>query len=749
MKRLLFMVLLSATMLSAQKPVDVEALLRRMTLEEKVGQMAQVTVDILMDHKTFQLKDSMLRKGIVDYHIGSVLNTWDNVSQTPADWNRVVKALQQYTRKTRLGIPLIYGVDAIHGASYTLGATLFPQQIAQAATFNRQLVREGAEICAYETRACSLPWTFSPVLDLGVDPRWARLWETFGEDPYLASALAVEMVHGYQGVGFQDIDGKHLAACAKHFLGYSVPVSGKDRTPAYLPENVLREYHLPAFQAAVDAGLASIMVNSGLINGEPVHASHHLLTDLLKNELGFEGVVVTDWNDIENLYRRDRVAASPKDAVRMAIHAGIDMSMIPYDFLFCDYLIELVKEGAVPMSRIDDATRRILKMKQRLGLFEKPYADVTAYPDFACPAYRDKSYQTAAEAITLLKNEQNLLPLSKGTKLLVTGPNANSMRSLIGGWSYSWQGEKTPAFTADNHTLLEALQKAFGENNVTYTPGVSYVENGTYWQEQENSLSEAVKAAAQADVVILCLGENSYTEKPGDLQDLYLSDLQTKLAQALAATGKPVVLVLNEGRPRIISRFEGEMKAVVMTYLPGNFGGDALADVLTGKVNPSGKLPFNYPRYPQSLIPYWHKYAEEQVKAEGLYDYESDYSPQYEFGTGMSYTTFQYKNLTLSSNVLTTGDELGVSVEVTNTGTVEGKESVLLYLSDLVASLAPDMRRLKGFEKISLKPGETQTVHFVLTLTDMSFVNLDNRTTTEPGAFQVQVGPLKAGYTLK
>lgn len=743
------LVLLSLTTpIFAQKKDLVEDLLRQMTLEEKVGQMAQVTIDTLLNQKTFQWNDSTVNIGFGKYWIGSVLNTWDNVAHRKEEWAKLVRELQERALTSRLHIPVLYGVDAIHGVTYTDGATLFPQEIAMAATFNRTMVRRGAEICAYETRASSVPWTFSPVLDLGMDPRWPRLWETFGEDPYLASAMAVEMVKGYQGPDSEHIGQQNIAACAKHFLGYSVPVSGKDRTPANIPDNVLREYHLPAFKAAVDAGLASVMVNSGLINGEPVHASKRLLTDLLKTELGFKGVVVTDWNDIENLYRRDHIVASSKEAVALAINAGIDMSMIPYDFKFCGYLIELVREGKVPMERIDDAVRRILGMKQKLGLFEKPYGDPAAFPEFGSEAHRLAARQTAAEAITLLKNENNLLPIAKGRKIFVCGPNANSMRTLNGGWSYSWLGDKTEAFTAEYNTILEAVQKVYGAPNVTFSAGVSYKPKGKYWEELKGDFAEIQRLAGQADVILLCLGENTYTEKPGDLQDLYLSDLQTELAQVVAETGKPVILVLNEGRPRIISKFEPMIRAVIQTYLPGNFGGDALADILSGAVNPSGKLPYNYPRYPQSLIPYWHKYSEEQTKTSGMYNYESDYSPQWSFGFGLSYTTFGYSNLKFSADELPVGESLTVSVDVSNTGKTEGKECVQLYVSDLVASLAPDMKRLKGFEKITLKPGETKTVTFTLTPKEMSFVALNSKTVVEPGAFDFRIGTEKKSFRL-
>jgi len=742
------LVLLICFPLSAQHDANVERLLKQMTLEEKVGQMAQFSIEIIADQKTFELKDSVLQRLLVDYKTGSILGTIGNTTHSKESWCALQKKIQEYCLKTRLKIPVLYGVDAIHGVNYTENCTLFPQEIAMAATFNRSLVHRGAEICAYETRASSVPWTFSPVLDLGLDARWPRIWETFGEDPYLTSVLGVEMVQGYQGDNPESIDKYHVAACAKHYLGYSVPVSGKDRTPAIISENVLREYHLPSFQAAVNAGLATVMVNSALINGIPVHSSHFLLTELLKNELGFKGIIVTDYMDIINLYKRDKIAVSNKDAVRLAINAGIDMSMIPNDVAFCDDLVALVREGAVKMDRIDDAVRRILKVKMQLNLFERPYDITKEYPLFGSAEFARDSYLAASEAITLLKNINNVLPLSKNKKVLVCGPNANSMRTLNGGWSYSWQGEKAALFTGKYNTILKAIQHKVGESNVTYVPGVLYNETGKYWEEQEVSIQDAVQKAEDVDYIVLCLGENSYTEKPGDLNDLTLSDLQTQLANGLAATGKPVVLVLNEGRPRIISKFEDKMAATLMIYLPANFGGDALAGILYGDINPSGKLPITYPRYSNSLINYWHKYSEEQVKSAGMYDYESDYSPLYEFGHGISYTTFAYSDLKVSKKVITADENLQVSVTVTNTGKVAGKESVLLFLSDLYASLAPDMKRLKGFEKINLQSGESKTVKFILTQKELSFVTIDNKSIVEPGDFELKIGDQKARFTL-
>ena len=736
----------------------IDALISKMTLEEKVGQMAQITLDVVgkgenrySSYEPLELDKEALRKALVEHHIGSILNTANNRALTPEKWHSIISQIQEVAMEdTRLGIPVIYGVDQIHGGTYTDGATLFPQQIGQAASRNRELVRHGAEITAYETRASSIPWTFSPVLDLGIDPRFSRQFETFGEDPYLASELGVAMIDGYEGENNTIGDPEHIASTMKHFLGYQVPVSGKDRTPADISPVALREYHLPPFKAAVDAGARTIMVNSGIINGVPVHANYDLLTKLLKEELGFDGLVLTDWADIENLHRRDKVAATDKEAIMMAINAGIDMSMIPYQYeTFTNGLVELVKEGKVSEERINDAVRRILRVKYALNLFDNPVTNPEDYPEFGSEEFEQAAYNMAAESITLLKNEEDILPLSKDKKVLVVGPNANSMRTLNGAWSYSWQGEKTDEFAGEYNTILEAVQNEIGKEKVNYVPGVSYKMDGKYWEEYADRMEEAVAAAANVDVVLLALGENTSTEKPGDLSDLYLSDLQTELAQKLAATGKPVVLILNEGRPRIISRFEPEMEAIVQAYQPGNFGGDALADVLFGDVNPSGKLPYNYPRYPNSLVPYIHKPSEEQKKSEGVYDYEADYHPQYEFGHGLSYTTFEYSNLQLDKEELTKEGKLTVSVEVTNSGEREGKEAVELYTSDLYASsVTPDVKRLRRFEKISLKPGESKVVTFTLTSDDLAYTDRNGEKLIETGEFDVLVGDLSKRFTL-
>ncbi len=725
-----------------------------MTLEEKVGQMCQLSLntigkgaDVFTSYEPFMIDNERIKKAVVDYKIGSILNTSNNRALSKEHWSQIITRIQEESAKTRLKIPILFGIDAIHGVNYTQGSTLFPQQLAMAATWNRSLVERGASITSYEMRASSIPWTFSPVLDLGIDPRWPRIWETFGEDPYLAAEMGVQMIKGYQGADNNVGATNKGAACLKHFLGYSAPVSGKDRTPALIPNNYLCEYHLPSFKAAIEAGAKSIMINSGIINGESIHASHRILTDLLKKELKFDGVVVTDWADIENLYKRDKIAATPKEAVKLAINAGIDMSMVPYSTDFCDYLVQLVKEGEVSTSRIDDAVHRILVMKLELGLFEKPTTDYKDYPLFGSKEFENSAYNAACEAITLLKND-NILPIKKGAKLLVTGPNANSMRTLNGGWSYSWQGEKTEEYAQMYNTILEAMTNEFGKENVLYTPGLEYNMKGQYYEEQNTDITAAVEKAKQVDYIVACLGENSYTEKPGDLQDLYLSENQQQLIKELSKVGKPIILVLNEGRPRIISKIERYCKGVVMAYLPGNYGGDALAAILSGKENPSGKLPITYPAYPNSLIAYHHKPAEEQKKSEGAYDYNGEFTPQYPFGYGLSYTNFTYSNLLLSSKELQKNGSITVTVDVKNTGNRSGKEVVMLFSSDLVASLTPDVKRLRKFEKIELNPGEQKTVNFTITPNDLKFFDLEGKAKAEKGNFTIEIGNLSQQLSL-
>ncbi|WP_222537560.1 glycoside hydrolase family 3 N-terminal domain-containing protein [Pedobacter polysacchareus] len=760
LKTTLSLLLLSSTFGTAiaqnNNQAKAEALLKKMTIEEKVGQMAQITLDVVGKGKgryesdePFGLDEKELQRVLVKYHVGSILNTSNNRARTPQVWYNIISKIQNVAMKqTPNKIPVIYGVDEIHGATYTVGATMFPQQIGQAATFNRALVKNGASITAYETRASAIPWNFAPLLDVGSDPRFPRQWESFGEDPYLIKELGVAAVKGYEGEDGKVSHPEKVASSIKHFLGYQVSVSGKDRTPAFISDQALREYHLPPFKAAIDAGAKTIMINSGIINGVPVHANYHILTELLKEELNFKGLVVTDWGDIENLYKRDRIAKDDKEAIMLAINAGIDMSMIAYNYeTFCDNLLALVKEGKVKESRIDDAVRRILWVKYELNLFDKPTTHPKDYPKFGSKEFENAAYQTAAESITLLKNTDQILPLAKGTKILVAGPNANSMRTLNGAWTYSWQGEKVEEFAAKYNTILKALQNKAGKENVTYFPGVSYKMDGKYYEDYADKMDETIAAAKDADVIVLCLGENSYTESPGNMNDLYLSDLQTELAQKLAATGKKVILVLNEGRPRVISKFEKKMAAVVQTYLPGNFGGDALADVLYGVVNPSGKLPYTYPQFPNALFTYYHKPSENKGTTEGVYNYDADYNPQYVFGAGLSYTTFKYDQLKLSSNTLKKGETLTVTVNVSNTGKVAGKESVLLFTSDLYATLiTPDVKRLRGFEKIDLKAGETKTVTFKIQPEDLAFINTESKAITEEGEFTLQIADQKINF---
>lgn len=755
---LLFTMTVSCSEKKSEIDVQVDKLISEMTLEEKVGQMAQITLDVIgngegrhTSKEPFEIDTARIRKAIVEYHVGSILNTTNNYAMPPAQWNKIITFIQKVAlEKTRMQIPVIYGVDAIHGATYTDGAIMFPQQITLAATYNPTHAYNMASVTAYETRASGIPWNFSPVLDLGADPRFSRQFEGFGEDPYLVKIMGLEMVKGYEGITDSIYSKYKVASCLKHFLGYSVSVSGKDRTPAYIPENILREYHLEPFKAAIEAGAASVMINSGIINGVTVHASYEILTQLLKEELNFEGVIVTDWMDIINLHTRDKIAKDDKEAIKMAINAGIDMSMVPYEYeTFCDNLVQLVKEGEVKESRIDDAVRRILKLKLKLNLWEQPVTNINDYPEFASEKSALMAYEAAAEAITLLKNNNEILPLSKKAKVLVTGPNANNMRTLNGGWTYSWQGEKTDRFAGQYNTILEAIQNEIGTDNVKYFPGVSYVNDGKYFEDVEDQFANAIAAAKSVDYVILCVGENTYTEKPGDLNDLTLNTNQLRLAKELAKTGKPVILVLNEGRPRCISSIEPNMQAVIQTYLPGNYGGDALADILFGDVNPSGKLPYTYPSYPNSLTTYYHKPSEEQKRAEGAYVYESDYNPQYEFGHGLSYTTFEYSNLKVSKREFITGEVLTVNVDVKNTGKRGGKESVLLYSSDLYATITPDVKRLRRFSKINLEPGQMQTVSFEITDKDLAFVNQHNTWVTEAGEFELSIGNLKAKVTFK
>jgi beta-glucosidase len=718
---------------------SIEQQIDQMTLEEKVGQMTQITLSHLLKQgengpvEPFELDPERLSKALKDYKVGSILNCGGHANSLEK-WHEIISQIQQMaTEETRLGIPVLYGIDAIHGANYTQNATLFPQQIAQAATWNPALVKEAASITAYETRASGIPWNFSPVLGLGRQPSWPRFWETFGEDVYLATSLGTAMVKGYQGETLSD-DSTKVAACMKHYLGYSIPRTGKDRTPAWIPERQLRQYFLPPFVDAVEAGVQTAMVNSGDINGIPAHASSFVLKDLLKGELQFDGLVVSDWMDIRYLHTRHKIASTQKEAVRLAVNAGIDMSMVPDNYHFAEYLVELVEEGKISEQRIDDAVRRILKVKHQLGLYERPVTHYKNYPKFASDEFSQKNLATAEEAITLLKNQDATLPLKKNQRVLVTGPTANSMTALNGGWSYTWQGLETDQYIEGHHTILEAVEQTLGSDNVLYAPGSGF--------DTPDDIQKAVRQASNVDHVILCLGENAYCETPGNINDLYLPEAQQQLARSLAQTGKPVTLVLVQGRPRIISPFEQDMDAVVMSYLPGNRGGDAIARVLFGEVNPSGRLPFSYPRYPNALETYDHKNTED-IAQDG-----TGYNPQYPFGHGLSYTEFHYGPLTLSDSAMISGETMEASVEVTNTGDVAGKETVMMFISDHYASVVPAVKRLRGFQKIDLKPGESQKVTFEIDVNDLMFVGANNEWISEPGRFSVLVGSRQQDFEL-
>jgi beta-glucosidase len=722
----------------------VSELLSKMSLEEKIGQMTQITVTSFeAKGKPGEFDMAKLNEAIQKYHIGSILNVPNPGAPTIKRWNEVITTINNEANKSRLKIPVLYGIDAIHGSSYTAGATLFPQQIGMAATFNTDIVKKGAEISAYETRASSIPWVFSPDLDLPRNPAWSRLWESFGEDVYLSSQMGEAMIKGFEG---NDVGSKYnVASCMKHYIGYGSTTTGKDRTPSIIPERVLRQFDLAIYQAAIKAGSKSVMVSSGEINGTPVHASKYLITDVLKKELGFQGVVVTDWKDIIYLYTRHKVAENNRDAVKLSVLAGIDMSMVPEDYTFYVDLLDLVNKGEVPMSRIDDAVTRILKMKFELNLFQTTVANLKDYPKFGSQEFIDVAYNAAAESITLLKNNNAVLPLNRNEKVLLTGPTANSMKYLNGGWSYNWQGENSDTYAADKMTILEALQSKIGKENILYTPGADLANF------DDAEIARTVEMAKGVSKIILCLGEKNYTETPGDISNLYITASQSKLALALSKLNIPIVLVLNEGRPRLISDFEDNMSAVVQCYLPGNEGARALADILYGDVNPSGRLPYNYPRYPNSLEKYNRKYTESLGDEEQNNDakYEKSYSPQFEFGTGLSYTTFEYSNLKIDKTEISNSDDLKVTVDVKNTGKVRGKVSVLLYLSDKVASITPEVKALKRFEKINLASGESKTVSFILNQKDLQFVNNDLKWISENGTFKIQIEGLTQEFILK
>jgi len=733
--------------------IDAKAnqILSSLSLEDKIGQMTQINLTVIAKGPNkwsssfpMEIDNNKAKKALVDFKVGSILNTINNTAQKPETWFNTISDIQDIAMNdTESKIPVIYGIDAIHGTTYTDGATMFPQQITTAASWNPENAYNMALVCAYETRASGIPWNFSPVLDLGIDPRFSRQFESFGEDPLIVERFGVEMIKGYQGLK-NDISNKYnVAACMKHFVGYHATISGKDRTPAYIPDNVLKEFHIEPFKKAIEAGAKTVMINSGLINGVPAHASYELMINTLRNDLGFEGVILTDWEDIRKLHDRDKVAKSQKEAVKMAINAGIDMSMVPYEYeQFVNDLLALVKEGEVSESRIDDAVLRILKLKLELGLFENPVTNYKDYDDFGSKKHHQLAYKAASESITLLKNDDKILPITGKPKILVVGPNGNNMRTLNGAWSYSWQGDLTDSFAGEFNTIYEAISNAYGKTNVKYVSGVSYKENGAYYEMVEDNIDLALKEAKKSDYIILCLGESTYTEKPGDLNDLNLHKLQLKLAKKIAQSGKPVILILNLGRPRLITDIEPLMTSVVNIYLPGNFGGDALADILSGKVNPSGKLPYTYPLYTNSLLPYYYKPSEVQNNAQGAYNYVGEVNNLYNFGHGLSYSEFTYKDLKLDKDTYNIDDTIKVSVSITNISNVDGIETVQLYSSDLFASITPDIKRLREFSKINIKAGESALVDFYLPVTELAFANADNDFVVEPGKFKLSISSL-------
>lgn len=725
---------------------QVEQTLKKLTLEEKIGQMMELVTDLfgandkngvfyIDEHKT----DSILSR----YKIGSILNAPNTCAPTAKQWEKYISQIQKISMK-RIGIPCVFGLDQNHGSTYTQDGTLFPQNINVAATFNREIARRSAEATAYETRAVSIPWTYSPTVDLGRDARWPRIWENFGEDCYLSSEMGKAMVYGFQGEDPNNIDQYHIATSMKHFMGYGVPWTGKDRTPAYISPADLREKHFAPFLAGLQAGALTVMVNSASVNGMPMHANKDILTGWLKEETGWDGVLITDWADINNLYTREMVAKDKKDALRIAINAGIDMIMEPYSCDACGYLVELVKEGKIPMSRIDDACRRVLRMKYRLDLFKNPIQKLKNYPKFGGKEFAKLALEGATESMVLLKNKGNILPLQHGKKILLTGPNANQMRCLDGGWSYTWQGHRADEFAGKYNTIYEAFCNEYGKENVILNQGVTYNEKGKYWEENEPQILGAVAAAKDADVIVACIGENSYTETPGNLTDLWLSENQRNLVKALAQTGKPVILVLNEGRPRLIADIEPLAQGIIDILIPGNMGGDALVNLVSGKSNFSGKMPYTYPKEINSLANYDFKKSEEVGTMEGAYDYNAKITQQWGFGYGLSYTSYKYSNLKVSQSDFRHGDIIKVSVDVKNTGKVAGKESVLLFSSDLIASMVPDGRRLRAFDKVELQPGETKTMTFELKADDLAFVGWNGKWRLEEGDFKLMIADQSA-----
>ncbi len=714
----------------------VEKLLGQMTLKEKIGQMTQLEIGMVTDGKdqSIRINPEKLHKAVGEYGVGSIINVNDEALSVER-WHEIIRAIQAEAKKSRLQIPVLYGIDTIHGPNYVVGSTLFPQPLAMAATWNPELMLRGSQIAAAETRKAGIPWSFSPVLDAGRQPLWSRLWETFGEDTYLATVMGVATVRGYEG---SDISSSsNVSASLKHYVGYSYATTGGDRSPALIPEITLREYFLPAFAAAVKAGAHTVMVNSSEVNGTPGHANSYLLKNVLHDELGLQGFVVSDWMDIKGLVSTHHIAANEKEATRIAVLAGIDMSMVPSDYSFSDLLLELVQEGKVPASRIDEAVRRILTVKYQLGLVDDPLRGIESKTVIGSPESRQVSLEAARESITLLKNENQALPLAKTAHVLVTGPDADSLIPLNNGWSYTWQGDRASAYPKDHATILKAIQEKIGAANVSYVPGTTY--------DKEVDIAKAVEAASKADAVVICLGEWAYAETPGNIPDLTLPDAQLFLALKIMETKKPVILVLTEGRPRIINRIVESAKAIVMAYNPSNEGGQAIADILFGDVNPSGRLPITYPRSTDRLFTYDHKVFSGENWGEG----KAMAAPQFEFGSGLSYTTFSYSDLHVAPSTASGSQTIRVDVAVKNTGSRAGKEVVQLYLNERVASVTPPLKRLKRFAKVSLQPGESRQVSFELTSDDLSFIGADNKRVVEPGMFDVRIGSLQQAFEWK
>lgn len=736
---IMFLVIVFQTSLFAQsKSIEerVQELLSKMTIEEKVGQMTQVTLQAVSKtqgtkNQKHQLDEKKLEEAIVKYNVGSILNVYD-VAHSIDYWHEVITKIQDIaTKKTRLGIPVIYGIDAIHGATYTKGSTLFPQALSVASTFNKKIAERIGEITAIETRASGIPWNFYPVMDLGRQPLWPRLWETFGEDVYLAQQMGMAYIKGAQGNDVSRPD--KLATCLKHYVGYSFPFNGFDRTPAYMSERTLREYFLPPFEAGIKTGAKTIMVNSGEVDGIPGHANYHLLTEVLRHELKFDGFVVSDWEDINRLYTRDRIASSLKEAVKIAVMAGVDMSMVPYDFSFYHNLLELVKEGTVPMWRIDEAVSRILKVKFELGLFDNPYPSKDYLNKFASSEHTQANLDASRESIILVKNENNILPLKKNVKVFVTGPTANKLSPLNGGWTITWQGNEEELYPQEKNTILEAIQQKVGNKNVLFEEGCSF--------DKELNSNKAIQKAKQSDVIILCLGEPAYCETPGNINDLTLPEAQLNYAMKMIATGKPVILLMVEGRPRVITKIFDKVKGALIAFLPGMEGGNAIADILFGDVNPSAKLPITYPKYPNAIVHYDYKPLENNG--------DNKFDPLLPFGFGLSYTKFSYSNLRLSKTEINEDDEITVSVDVKNEGSLPGKEAVLMYLTDVYGQVSRPNKQLKGFDKIELSPGETKTVQFKINKEHLSFIGINNKRIVEPGEFIVTIGNLQQKFYLK